>query len=228
MNGCPFHAHRRQDLPEPMPARIQKLPVDERGYPIPFFVDYVDGKPEFRAMDGRKFDRCLNEKLCWVCGERLKRHVAFVLGPMCTITRTSAEPPSHLECAEWSVQACPFLSKPQMKRREDELINNEMTEGRGAGVAILRNPGVSAVWVTTRYTIFPDDNGPPLIEVGDPVSVSWWREGRDALREEVLASIESGLPHLYNADPTDLTARAEIDRRYDGMKCLLPKTEVPT
>jgi hypothetical protein len=130
MSGCPFHAlfGLRKDLPVGIPDRIRNLPVDERGYPVPWFVDWIDGKPEFRAMDGRKFDRCINEKLCWVCGERLKKHVAFVIGPMCTITRTSAEPPSHLDCAEWSVKACPFLSKPQMKRREDDLINNENTE----------------------------------------------------------------------------------------------------
>jgi hypothetical protein len=224
MSGCPFHAlfGLRKDLPVGIPDRIRNLPVDERGYPVPWFVDWIDGKPEFRAMDGRKFARCINEKLCWVCGERLKKHVAFVIGPMCTITRTSAEPPSHLDCAEWSVKACPFLSKPQMKRREDDLINNENTHGRVAGVAILRNPGVSAIWITTRYTIFPDDNGRPLLEVGDPVSLTWWREGRDATRSEVIASVESGLPLLYNADPTDLAARAEIDRRWQAMQSLLP------
>jgi hypothetical protein len=27
-----------------MPERIKALPLDDRGYPIPFFVAYVDGK----------------------------------------------------------------------------------------------------------------------------------------------------------------------------------------
>ena len=221
MSGCPFHHAPRADLPAPIPDRIAKLPIDERGYPIPFFVDYFDGKPEFRAMDGRKYDRCVREKLCWVCGERLKKHVAFVLGPMCTITRTSAEPPSHLECAEWSVKACPFLTKPQMKRRTDDRMA-PMSEANAPGIPITRNPGVSAVWVTTRYTLFPDDHGRPLIEVGDPADVTWWREGRAATREECLESIESGLPLLYAADPGNADAEREIMARFAGMKILLP------
>ena len=217
---CPFHA-LRTDLPADIPARIRCLPVDERGYPVPWFVAWTsEGKPEFRAMDYSKFLRCLREKLCWVCGEHLKKHVAFVLGPMCAITRTTSEPPSHLDCAEWSVRACPFLSKPQMKRREDEVINS--MRDLSAGRPILRNPGVSAIWTTTRYWTFDDGKGGTLLTVGNPTAVTWWREGRPALRAECVESIESGLPLLYEADAGDAEAIAEIDRRYAAMKELLP------
>jgi hypothetical protein len=189
-----------------------------------------DGTPEFRAADARKFDKAIREKVCWVCGERLKRLVAFGLGPMCAITRTTAEPPAHLECAEWSVKACPFLAKPQMRRREGGALDEMPVTS--SGVAIRRNPGVTAVWLTTRYSTFGDGRGGTLITVGDPVSMSflnrkpsvyWWREGRPATRTECVESIESGLPFLYNADPDDPTARAEIDRRYEAMKHLLPE-----
>ena len=36
---------------EALPARLHFLPVDERGYPVPWFVAWRDGKPEFRAME---------------------------------------------------------------------------------------------------------------------------------------------------------------------------------
>ena len=39
----------------PMPSRIAALPVDERGYPVPWFVAWIDGKPEFRCADPAKF-----------------------------------------------------------------------------------------------------------------------------------------------------------------------------
>jgi hypothetical protein len=50
-----------------MPARMRDLPLDERGYPVPWFVAWVDGKPEFRAMDRHKFVTAIREKRCWVC-----------------------------------------------------------------------------------------------------------------------------------------------------------------
>jgi hypothetical protein len=98
---------------EALPSRMKTLPVDERGYPVPWFVDWVDGKPEFRAMDGNKWESAVRYRLCWVCGGTLGVNKSFVAGPMCGINRTSAEPPCHLECATWSARNCPFLKNPQ-------------------------------------------------------------------------------------------------------------------
>jgi hypothetical protein len=36
-----------------MPARFARLPADERGYPVPKFVEWIDGKPDFRCVDSR-------------------------------------------------------------------------------------------------------------------------------------------------------------------------------
>ena len=58
---------------------------------------------------------------CWLCGQTLGKHMTFPIGPMCAITRTTAEPPSHLACAEYAVKACPFLSQPRMRRNERDL-----------------------------------------------------------------------------------------------------------
>lgn len=190
MSACPFHHPVRKDLPE-LPPRIAALPVDERGYPVPFFVAWIEGKPEFRIADSAKLVRCVMEKLCWVCGQKLGRHMAFVIGPMCSVNRITAEPPSHLDCAEWSVKGCPFLSKPQMVRREDELT--EANKENVAGEMITRNPGVILIWVTRSYRILKDPSGKPLFEIGEPEETSWWRLGRTATRSEVLESIESGI-----------------------------------
>src|SRR5215510_204714 len=111
----------RANLP-PLPRRMQSLPVSDRGFPVPWFVPWVNGQPEFRAMDGRKFELAVGKKLCWVCGQPLGTRFAFVVGPMCGINRISSEPPSHRECAEFSAMGCPFLSMPKMVRRDDSDI----------------------------------------------------------------------------------------------------------
>jgi len=181
---------------ETMPPRMRDLPLDERGYPVPWFVAWVDGKPEFRAMDRHKFVTAIREKRCWVCGERLGINVCFVAGPMCGINRTSSEPPSHLECARWSAKNCPFLSNPRMVRREDEEINNARLREDAAGFAITRNPGVAMLWITRQFEVFKDGKGGLFIQMGEPDSVEWWACGREATRAEVTASIDSGLPNL--------------------------------
>lgn len=190
---CPFTHTLRSDLP-PLTDRIAALPIDERGYPIPFFVASINGKPDFRIADSAKWERCIKERLCWTCGQKLGRFYGFPIGPMCSITRTTLEPPSHKECAEWSVRGCPFLSKPKMHRREDEI--SKLGEQNVPGEMIKRNPGVIAVWTTLSYKIFSDGRGGRLIEVGNPETVSWWSEGRPATLNECLDSIKSGLPLL--------------------------------
>lgn len=179
-----------------LPERMKRLAVDERGYPVPWFVAWQDGKPEFRASCGAKFVAAIRQKLCWVCGERLGVNVCFVAGPMCGINRTSSEPPSHLECARWSAQNCPFLSNPRMVRREDEQLNNANLRENAAGLALTRNPGVAMLWITRQFEVFDDGSGKYLIQMGEPESVEWWAHGREATRAEVEASVESGLPNL--------------------------------
>jgi hypothetical protein len=178
-----------------LPKRMQGLPVDGRGYPVPWFVAWHEGKPEFRAMDSVKFREAIFRKRCWVCGGKLGTNLCFVAGPMCGINRTSSEPPSHVDCARWSARNCPFLSNPRMVRREDEEINNATLRDKAAGIAITRNPGVAMLWITRQYEAFRVDNG-ILIQMGEPESVEWYACGRVATRAEVCASIESGLPNL--------------------------------
>ncbi len=185
-----------------MPARIQALPVF-RGYPVPWFVAWPngpEGEPEFRTADGRKWHMAIREKLCWVCGRRLGVYHAFVLGPMCGITRRTSEPPCHRECAVWSAMNCPFLTRPRMVRREGNLPEGSID---APGMPLDRNPGVALIWLTRNYKLDPIGEGRYLIIVGTPVEIEAYAEGRWATKEEVDASIESGLPHLRAAADAD-------------------------
>lgn len=204
-----------------MPASIAALPRDERGYPCPWFISWIDGKPEFRIADGRKLARAVRERLCWVCGQPLdpQQHV-FVIGPMCAVNQTSAEPPSHAACAEFSVQACPFLTKPQAQRRESNL-----PEGceNPSGVMIRRNPGVTLLWFCRGYERFPDGNGGALFHMPNPSMVRWYAEGRKATRAEILESVEGGLPILQKmAQAEGADALAELGRMADRAMKLVP------
>jgi hypothetical protein len=178
-----------------IPVRMMDLPVDpERGYPVPWFVDWIDGKPEFRAMDRAKWARAIKEKLCWVCGQRLGSYLTFVIGPMCGVNRTTTEPPCHLDCARWSAMNCPFLAKPHMVRRQHEEFTQEARSL--GGTPIKRNPGVALLWTTRSYEIWKPASGEYLIGIGEPLAVEWYAKGRVAMRAEVEESVRTGLPIL--------------------------------
>jgi hypothetical protein len=202
-------------ITEPLPERMRGLPRDHRGFVVPYFVAWMkdgyavpagQGEPDFRIIHPGVMQKCKRERRCWCCGQILGRFLVFAIGPMCALSRTTMEPPAHLECARYSVRVCPFLSRPKMRRNVDD-----MPEGHWApGVSITRNPGVTALWVTRSYTTFRAEDGGgtgtpgELITVGEPERVEWWAEGRAATRAEVLASIDSGLPLLREqADKQD-------------------------
>jgi hypothetical protein len=174
-----------------IPERMRNLPIEERGYPVPKFVPDVDGKPEFRGMDGQHLQRCVRHMRCWLCGEVLGKYMTFVIGPMCAVNRNSAEPPCHYDCANYAVRACPFLTQPRMRRNEVDMPEG----GTVAGIGIKRNPGVTLLWITKKYRVHNTPQG-PLFNIGDPYRLEFWAEGRSATLVEVLASIHSGLPIL--------------------------------
>jgi hypothetical protein len=228
MSECPMHK-LRDDLP-PLTERIARLPIDERGYPVPAFVQWIKKNaagevsaavmgeegayPDFRIVDSNHLVRCVKEGLCWVCGEKLGVHRAYVVGPMCVINHNSAEPPSHVDCAEWSAKGCPFLTKPHMKRRSDEL--SQASIENVAGIMIERNPGVTVVWqVRNHLKLWRDGKGGILFDIGQPEKVTWWKEGRPATEEEAIESVNSGIEILLKACGDSPEDRNEVSRRRD-------------
>lgn len=214
-----MHPHKlREGLP-PLPAQMARLPIDERGYPVPYFVAWVDGKPDFRIADAAKMDMAVRFNRCWLCGEPLGVYRAFVIGPMCAINRVSSEPPSHVNCALFAVQACPFLTLPKAARREAHMPDGTRDP---AGVFLKRNPGVSLLWVTRHYRPTPGPGGSGMLfRLGEPQTTLWYAQGRPATREEALASIESGLPALREMAAAE-NALPELERMIAAAEKFLP------
>lgn len=215
----------RNDLPE-LPQRLRSLPI-QNGYPVPWFVAEVDGAYDFRVVDERKFAPAIKKRLCWVCGQKLGAYLAFAIGPMCLINRTTSEPPTHRECAEWSAKACPFLIQRLEVRRESHL-----PEGlkQAPGFHSPRQPGAVCIYITKSFQAFkvPTDvagaGSGRLIDLGEPVEVLWMRQGRTATRGEVMESIDSGYPTLLELAQRDGEAGfRELERRRSEAMKLLPK-----
>lgn len=198
----------RADLPG-RPRNIARLPLNKHGYPIPWFVATLDdGTRDFRIMDAERLRDAVRLGRCWVCGQAAGGYLAFTIGPMCVVNRVSAEPPAHRSCAQYSAAACPFLTRPQMVRRETGL--EELGTRDPAGIMIRRNPGAVAVWVCRDYAARSDGKGGILFQLGEPLEIEWWAQGRAATHEEILASVESGLPALEASCAMDEAPEASV------------------
>lgn len=201
----------RQDLP-PVPPRMQALPIEARGYPVPWFVQWIDGAPDFRVMDRRKWGLAIRFGNCWLCGEPCGVLRTFVIGPMCAVTRTTSEPANHLECAEFAATACPFMTLPKAKYRQSEKL---LAAGcvEAAGHPSDRNPGVTCLWTTREFSVFRayGGNAGQLIHIGEPREVAWFCEGREATRTEVWRSVETALPALEQSARDQMAAEHRTD-----------------
>lgn len=220
-------------MPEPprpdlMPRTVARLERDPRGYPIPWFVQHPADHPgespwyDFRVMNSDKLLAIIKgDRSCWICGTKLGRLSAYVIGPMCAVNRISSEPTSHVDCAIYAAVACPFLSNPRRSRQEGE--HRPMPDGtkEPAGKAILRNPGVALVWTISGRPKAVSAPGGYLFNIGTPVEAQWYAHGREATRAEVEEALESGMPTLRDHAPTPI-ARATLSAHYAQARKLLP------
>lgn len=190
-----------------------------KGYRVPWFVAKINDKFDFRIADQFKLKLAVDKKLCWICGSFIEKNFVFVIGPMCAVNRVNAEPPSHLECAEYAAKVCPFLIQEMVKRN---TLNMPKGTEDAAGIPIDRQPGAVCLWICREYSLFDAGNG-MLMSLGKPIKVVWMRMGRLATREEVLESISSGLPLLRDLAKQDgLNGQVELEFKITEALKLLP------
>ena len=205
-----------------IPERLGRRPWSQKHKaPIPWFVEMVNGEPDFRVVKTARMMEAIDKRLCWICGERLGQFMAFSVGPMSAINHISSEPPGHKECAIYSALACPFLSHPNKDRRTAGLPDEIEP---GPGLPILHNPGVTLVWMTKGYKVEVHERTKLLFVIGDPHELYWFAEGRMATRIEVEAAFNKGLPILQELAAQDGPASmSELASSLDRARTLLPR-----
>lgn len=210
----------RDGLP-PLPARMTHLPVDARGYPIPWFVKWYGEKPDFRVADGAKFRDAIRFNYCWVCGESLGSYKTFVLSALNTMSRSTTEPACHFDCAYFAVRACPWILNPQARRRDKAAL--PAGANMPPGVFLGENPGIAACWTTRRFRSIPMTDGRRLLSVGDAVAVKWFVQGEPASRAQIEAALEEALPKLYKiARLESIDQTIKLENAYAQVVALLP------
>lgn len=210
-----------------IPPKIVALPRDEHGRPVPFFVTWVNGKPDFRIVNGMRVAECYLTRVCFICGQKLGTYLAFVLGPMSVTNMISAEPPSHYDCALYAVKACPFLANPRKEYRDGDLPDDRRLEDRQLVLKdvpmVAENPGVTAIWVAKTYRPLIRDQH-VLCQLDEPVRVEWYKEGRTASREEVAGALQLGAGRVFEL-AGDQYSTVEFEANLRRAQRFLPEGE---
>lgn len=125
----------------PIPNLMKDLPVDDRGYPIPFFTPIVNGKPDFRYQDAKKRTICLERGICAVCGKKLyPKSYWFLGGPLGLANKVSSDSACHEDCARYSLNVCPHLLYHKAERRtsESESTNPNMMRHKPENMFLIK------------------------------------------------------------------------------------------
>lgn len=139
----------------PIPDYMKSLEMTDRGYLKPWFVLGDD----FRVVDNKKATQAITKKACWICGNSFSsKEYAMVGSPMVTMGRVCMEPPCHVECAEYSVQVCPFILYPNAKRRVAGLPEDRTFDAVNEGKEVKQgedNPGDYYLVVVNNFAFAP-------------------------------------------------------------------------
>jgi hypothetical protein len=200
------------------PDRIARLPLDRRGFPVPWFVSWRDGLPQFPVVDAAKLGLAWSDERCWVCGERLGVHRSWVMGPMSVIEGATPEPPSHHDCATFAAEACPHLTTDARYSDNFGAADGYAQQGN---ISKIRS-AATAIWVTRGRGATPfRAGGGILFKLDDPARLEWYAHGGKATDVDVRQAIAAVLPTLRLAAEAD-RREAEFERRLRWLEAWAP------
>lgn len=129
-----------------MPAAIAARPRDARGFPVLAITPWRDGSPDFAVTSPARILVCAVERRCSICGLGLgkgpvwrvvaaEEAVAIAADPAgFENTATTVEPPGHRLCMTYAAVVCPWLARPNARRRLDaEVPGSVMARGQARG-----------------------------------------------------------------------------------------------
>jgi hypothetical protein len=114
-----------------MPAAVAARPRDQRGYPVLAITPWRDGVPDFAVTSPARILVCAVERRCSICG------LALGKGPVWRVVAAeeaaaiaaapegfanaagTVEPPGHRLCMLYAAVVCPWLARPNARRRYD-------------------------------------------------------------------------------------------------------------
>lgn len=150
-----------------IPSFLSHLPV-HAGFPVPVVMLWVDGKPDFRAVDAGRIIRCYERRECGICGRRLSDMSYFIGGDGCKGNHNFRDPAMHLNCANFSVEICPFLNGTREGYSERPLPNVPVS----VRPAFVPENKYIMKSMTKWTKLLPEDGGGAVFQAGLWLSIT--------------------------------------------------------
>lgn len=185
----------------PLPSRMQSLPRDHRGYPIPYVIIHdAKGCPMFVANDSLKQRDCVYGRLCPICGSKLDSDYWFVGGPGSGLDPQGVylDSAMHHECMTYALMVCPYLAMRGYKPPDSDILIPKLEKRLGNDDRIFYDPTVDMATPTVFVAVMAHSfaarergypESPYLIPERPYHAVEFWRHGQRLTTEEGLESI---------------------------------------
>jgi hypothetical protein len=180
----------------PIPEPLRHLPLDPRGFPIPYNV-LVDkkGVAHFKVNDEQKARQCLALGLCHVCGKPYGEDRWLIGGHLSAFHERGAfnDAPVHHLCGEFALQVCPYLAYTQYRAADSEDKTKEIAKKlEHTDVKALYNPTQTMerlpFFVFAQVSGFlpiPQAYGTFVFRPKKPyLEIQYWRDGKQITYEE--------------------------------------------
>lgn len=225
---------RQLKVAVPIPERMKSLPMDQRGYPIPYTVlRDSKGKAHFAVNSEERRLRCLKEDLCPICGLRLFRGRWLVGGPGSGLVAEGLfqDPPMHSECAHYALQVCPWLVLGNyVNRVDDKTMDPEERNNvtlRDPTIIANRPPFFVALMFVGQDHVLNMVNGEPNVHIRPKKPyrvVEYWRDGHQLSNQ---SGKQIAVDYLRDLAET-MGAEFKFDENGDGtLGRFVPKPEQP-
>lgn len=190
-----------------IPEKMKNLPLDKRGYPIPYIV-LIDnnGVPHFKVNDDEKLRTAAKWKFCAICGTRMKNGDMWVIGGPGSAFHPAGhyfDTPTHHECGAYALQVCPYLALRNYDGKEstEKIAEKVVKEAGQIFVNHTVDPNRPIIFVYGQITGFhiqrPDAFSQFIRPYRPFVNLEFWR-WTEKINSEV--AIKEIMEHFYAAN----------------------------
>lgn len=186
-----------------IPDLMKSLPVTSQGFPVPYVVLVDDNGTHFKINDRLKQIKCFTEKLCHICGNKVKRNEFWFVGGQQSAFHPHGvynDGGMHYECASYALQVCPYLAMSSYAGYTDAGLLKAVQKVKNNKGMLFMN----TTQTLDRLPFFVLVNAKTFAMTGEGyikperpyIKHEFWKDGRQITRQQADTLLEGQVSYL--------------------------------